>query len=60
MQLTTLLNSIFIVASLALVQGIADAQTATNNISKTTKSNIVQFSYFQPINCCLINDQVAY
>ncbi|WP_179049217.1 hypothetical protein [Nostoc sp. TCL26-01] len=42
MQLTTLLNSIFIVASLALIQGIADAQTATNNISKTTQTNIGQ------------------
>ncbi|MEH2049829.1 hypothetical protein [Nostoc sp.] len=66
MKLTTLINSIAIIASLALTSGIASAQTAANNNTSTgatsekpintavnsdaLSSNSTNVSYIQPFN----------
>jgi len=64
MKLTTLLKSAFIIASIAFIPGIADAQTAnTNNSggqintdvnSNTLRKNSTESSYLQPFNTAFL------
>ncbi|MFN6571893.1 hypothetical protein A6770_26860 [Nostoc minutum NIES-26] len=63
MKLTTLINSVFVVASVAFTSGIASAQSATNNYASATNNgqnthvnsqardnNSTNISYIQPFN----------
>ncbi|MDZ8187718.1 MAG: hypothetical protein RMX96_23060 [Nostoc sp. ChiSLP02] len=64
MKLVTLINSAFIVASIAFIHGIAGAQTATNNDnnqpintainSKNLPNHLTKTSYLKPFNAAFL------
>jgi hypothetical protein len=59
MKLTNLINSALIVACIAFVPGIVDAQTVNNN-GRQTNTDSQNASYLQPFNIAFLAYQGAF